>query len=175
MKKGILFIFMICFASAMIACEPIVVEHEEEIIISLNPGIDTVELESSFEDAGATAFYGETELEIIVISNTVDVSEEGIYEIVYEASYLGETKSITRKVTVVDDLLPMVTLNPGQDTIYVGDEWIDAGVYSTEFMNVYRTGNVDINTPGEYLITYRITGRGGAEVFLYRYVNVIER
>ncbi|AUD62577.1 hypothetical protein BK010_02860 [Tenericutes bacterium MO-XQ] len=175
MKKGVLILFMICFASAMIACEPIVIENDEEIIISLNPGIDTVELESSFEDAGATASYGETELEVIVISNTVDVSEEGAYEVVYETSYLGETKTITRKVTVVDDLLPIVTLNPGQDTIYVGDEWVDAGVYSTEFMNVYRTGNVDINTPGEYLITYRITGRGGAEVFLYRYVNVIER
>lgn len=175
MKKTILVLFMIYFASVISACEPIIVEGEKEIIMSLNPGIDTVELESSFEDAGAHAFYGETELEVSVVSNTVDVSEEGVYEIVYEASYLGITRTITRIVTVIDELLPMVTLNAGQDTIYVGNEWIDAGVYSTEFMNVYRTGNVDINTPGEYLITYRITGRGGAEIFLYRYVNVIER
>ncbi len=72
-------------------------------------------------------------------------------------------------------MLPIVSLNPGQDTIYAGDLWTDAGVYSTEFINVYRTGNVDVNTPGEYVLTYRITGRGGIEVFLYRYVNVIER
>ena len=175
MKKTIFMIFMIYFLGMISACEPIIVEGEEEIIISLNPGVDTVELESSFEDAGAHAFYGETELEVIVVSNTVDVSEEGVYEIVYEASHLGVTRTITRIVTVIDELLPIVSLNPGQDTIYVGNEWIDAGVYSTEFMNVYRTGNVDIYTPGEYLITYRITGRGGAEIFLYRYVNVIKR
>lgn len=174
MKKIVFIAFMLITTFLFIGCEPIVVDTEQ-IIISLNPGVDTIELESYFEDAGATAFYGNNELEVTVISNTVDLSEEGVYEIVYETSYLGATKSITRKVTVVDELLPIVTLNPGQDTIYVGDKWVDAGVNSTEYINVYRTGSVDVNTPGEYLITYRITGRGGAEVFLYRYVNVIER
>lgn len=172
MKKIIFIIFIIISALSLSAC---IDPSLDELSITLNPGIDTVELESSHTDAGATAFYGTTELEVEVVSSNVDVASVGVYEIVYQASYLNIEKTITRKVTVVDEMLPIVTLNSGQDTIYVGDPWTDAGVYSTEFMNVYRTGNVDVNTPGEYVLTYRITGRGGIEVFLYRYVNVIER
>lgn len=172
MKKLLLAIFIVISGFSLSACVDL---SSEKLSITLNPGIDTVELESSYTDAGATAFFGTTELEVEVISNNVDVESIGVYEIVYQASYLDIEKTITRKVTVVDETLPIVTLNAGQDTIYVGDTWIDAGVDSTEFINVYRTGNVDVNSPGEYVLTYRITGRGGIEVFLYRYVNVIER
>lgn len=171
--KKIFFIIMIF--GILISLGACVEPSIERLKFSLNPGIDTVELHTEHKDEGAKATYGLRTLNVEIISNNVDTTKVGEYEIVYYATYLDFEKTLTRKVTVVDESLPLVTLNPGLDTIYQGDVWIDQGVSSDEEIDVSVSGVVDINTPGEYVITYTIRDLDGQEFELYRYVNVIER
>lgn len=172
MRKIILVMLMITLSLSLIACaEPSI----DRLKFSLNPGVDTVELHTEHLDEGAKATYGFRTLDVEVISNNVDTTKIGEYEIVYYVTYLDFEKTLTRKVTVVDEMLPIVTLNPGLDTVYQGETWIDQGVYSDEEIDVDVSGFVDINTPGEYVITYTIKDINDQELILYRFVNVIER
>jgi len=142
------------------------------LIAVIDTGIDTIDLNTEFIDEGAKASYGLRRLDVEVISDNVDVSIPGVYEIVYYTTYLGFEKTITRKVTVIDDQIPDVYLNVGLDTIFVGDPWIDAGIDSDEEVDVSVSGYVNVNIAGEYVITYMIND---GELTLYRYVNVIEK
>lgn len=172
MKK---ILFMFVFIGLLVNLSACMEPSIDRLKFSLNPGVDTVEINTSFVDAGAKATYGFRNIDVKVISNNVDITKTGEYEIIYHVSYLDFEKTLTRKVTVVDESLPVVTLNPGLDTIYVGDPWLDRGVHSDETIDVEASGTVDINTPGEYIITYTITDFNGQELIIYRYVNVIER
>ena len=171
--RKIMFLMMIMLLSmGLVACvEPSI----DRLKFDLNPGIDTIELHSEHVDEGAKATYGFRTLAVEVISINLDTSKIGKYEIIYYITYLDFEKTLTRKVTVVDEMLPVVTLNPGLDTIYQGETWIDQGVSSDEIIEVEVAGFVDINMPGEYVITYTIRDINGQEFILYRYVNVIER
>lgn len=144
----------------------------DRLKLSFNPGVDTIDLNTEFIDEGAKASYGLRRLDVEVISDNVDVSIPGVYEIVYYTTYLGFEKTITRKVTVIDDQIPDVYLNVGLDTIFVGDPWVDAGIDSDEEVDVSVSGYVNVNIAGEYVITYMIND---GELTLYRYVNVIEK
>lgn len=172
MKKYLVIVLIVAFVLSLSACaEPSI----ERLIFELNPGVDTIELGSEHEDAGAKATYGFRTIDVEIVSNDVDTSQVGEYEIVYYATHLGFEKTLTRKVTVVNELLPKVTLNPGLDTVYIGDAWVDEGVSSDEDISVTILGTVDTQTVGEYMITYVITDIDDQELRLYRYVNVIER
>lgn len=168
MKKYILLIFFSTLMIGLVACgEPSI----ERLKISLNPGVDTIDVDSEHIDSGAKAYYGLRKLDIEVISYSVDISTPGVYEIIYYATYLDFEKTITRIVTVVDDKVPDVHLNIGLDTIYVGDQWTDTGVTSDDQIDVLISGYVNINIAGEYIITYTIND---GQLVLKRYVNVIE-
>jgi len=146
--------------------------------IGLNPGIDTVDVNTSFEDAGAWAAYGDRVIDVIVVLDDVDITSLGTYTIIYEASYGDETVNVTRIVTVIDALQPVISLNPGIDTVVVGQPWTDAGVTVTDNsgfeVSLTVTGEVDIWTPGTYMVTYTATDRSGNEAALTRGVFVIE-
>ena len=172
MRKTIFFMIIMVLSLSLVACaEPSI----DRLKFNLNPGIDTIELNTEHVDEGAKATYGFRTLDVEVLSNNVDTSKIGEYEIVYYVTYLDFEKTLTRKVTVVDEMLPIVNLNPGLDTIYQGETWMDQGVFSDEDIDVEVTGFVDINTPGEYVITYTVKDINGQELVLYRFVNVIER
>lgn len=172
MKKVLMILVLLTISIFITSCvEPSI----SNLKMNLNPGVDTVEVHTEFTDQGAVASYGIRALDVEVISNDVDITQVGVYEIVYYTTYLDFEKTIVRVVTVVNEEGPIVSLNVGLDTIYVGDTWVDAGISSDEEVDVLVTGSVDVNTVGEYIITYEITDQYGYEVILYRYVNVIER
>lgn len=76
----------------------------------------TLEYGESFADPGADAvFYGtifqKTPLEVpIQAEGRVDTTKIGVYEIRYYAEYKELTSSMSRKVTVVDTVPPVITL-----------------------------------------------------------------
>ena len=78
-------------------------------VLGDNPA--TVELGTSYTDAGATAvdaFHGNTN---VVSSGTVDTSSVGTYTITYTATDLdNNTATATRTVNVVDTTKPVVTV-----------------------------------------------------------------
>jgi hypothetical protein len=150
----------------------------EFIVIKLNQSIDTIEIGTPYVDPGATAKYGLKTLSVSVISNTVNINELGTYEIIYEATHDNFIKTMKRIVTVIDETPPLILLNPGIDTIYTDETWIDQGVVVTDNSqkNIIVTvmGNV-LSTPGEYQITYQATDESGNTSTKVRYVNVISR
>ncbi len=151
---------------------------ETDVVIYLNSGIDTVEINSEFIDAGATSKGFGLIVDNEVIFNNVNITELGSYLITYQVEYKNVTKTISRVVNVVDETSPTGTLNSGVDTIKVGSAWIDASV-STEDnsgdpVTIEIIGNVNTNIKGEYIITYLIEDSSGNQNSLVRYVSVYE-
>lgn len=147
--------------------------------IELNPGIDTIEVNTSFIDAGATAYLdGDIYEDMIVIENSVDSTKVGLYKIVYQTSFRRNDKRITRFVNVIDKTPPKLTLRPGIDTIKVGEPWLDPGVLAIDNshleVKITITGQVISWQIGEYIITYRARDYYGNISYISRYVSVID-
>ena len=151
--------------------------EEDGILIVLNPGIDTIEVFDDFIDAGAIASYDTNDLVVTVIENTVNTDQVGVYYIQYLATHGDKTAQIFRAVFVIDTTKPEVSLNPGIDTVYVGETWVDMGVTVTDNYDVdcdiSVTGSVDTSIEGTYQITYVVSDSSGNKTEVIRYVNVI--
>lgn len=149
----------------------------EVFIFNLNPGIDTVEINSIYSDTGASAVVGSTNLPIEV-TNNVDITSLGEYTIEYQVEYLGDIYTLTRYVFVVDQTKPVIILNPGIDTIWVGQNWIDSGAIvsdaSEEIMTYSVSGSVDNTLAGQYLITYTASDSSGNTESVIRVVTVYD-
>jgi len=159
----------------LVGCQTV---DESDVSIVLNPGVDTVEINSEFIDAGATSRAYSFKVENEVIFNDVDITTVGTYQIIYQVDYKNVIKTITRVVNVVDETEPYGTLNPGIDTIKVGTAWVDASVNvgdnSLDEVIITVSGTVNINIEGEYIITYILVDTSGNQTYIERYVFVIE-
>lgn len=149
------------------------------LTIELNPGIDTVEVNGDFVDAGARAYLNDAPYNQVTVSeNNVDITKVGRYSIVYQTTYGNETKEITRIIDVIDETPPEVSLNPGIDTIPLQGDWVDAGVTATDNsaldVRISVRGGVVDSQVGEYLITYIVTDASGNQTVITRYVHVID-
>jgi hypothetical protein len=149
----------------------------DEIYLKLNAGQDTVEINDEWTDAGAVFVINDEEY-VMSTTDSVDTSSIDVYTITYEYEYNDIVYSMTRIVVVLDQVAPEIELNLGVDTIVVGNEWVDAGVTiidnSKEDITPTIEGQVDINTPGTYEITYTATDSSGNDTSITRYVTVIE-
>ena len=127
-------------------------------VITVLPGTDTVEQGSTWTDAGATSDGDET----VTVSGTLDTSIVGTYTITYTATdAAGNTGTVTRIVTVVDTTAPVITVNPGTDTVEQGSAWTDAGATADTGETVTVSGTVDTSIAGTYTITYTATDAAG--------------
>lgn len=170
---AILFILILTLSSCSYIQDP------AQLSIELNPGIDTLEINSSFIDAGAKAYLdGQIYEEMIVIENTVDTTKVGLYKIVYRTSFRQYDKSITRYVNIIDKTPPQLYLQPGIDTIKLGETWVDAGILASDNshqeIRITQSGQVINSQIGEYIITYRARDYYGNTSYISRYVSVIE-
>lgn len=173
MKRFLCVASLIFLSFLLLGCNDPTVKLE----VVLNPGIDTIEVNTEFVDAGAKATYGRQTPAVPVESNNVDPSKVGTYEIVYTISYQFQTVTIRRIVTVVDETPPSLILNPGVDTIRVGQSWVDAGALgsdnSLESVTITVLGSVDTSVVGDYTITYRGVDASGNSTEIVRIVSVI--
>lgn len=149
----------------------------DEIYLMLLAGQDTVEIHEEWIDAGAKFVLNDEEIPMVTL-NTVNTSKMDIYLIVYTYEYMDETYQIFRYVAVLDQTPPQLELNPGIDTIVVGQTWDDSGVIVTdnslEIITAEVSGNVDTSTTGTYQITYTATDSSGNTNQIIRYVTVVE-
>ena len=115
----------------------------------------TVEMGSTYTDAGATADGGET----VTPSGTVETSTVGTYTITYSATDAeANTGTATRTVTVVDTTAPIITvLGDNPATVEMGSTYTDAGATADGGETVTRSGTVETSTVGTYTITYSAT------------------
>lgn len=149
----------------------LMIYHQTTPYMSLEKGLDTIYEGTSYEDPGATIRIGNT-MYIMTTNDTIDVNMLGKQSIVYEYEHENNLYRITRYVMVIPyDNFTMI-LNPGVDTIQIGDQWIDAGVQTSHAVDVEVLSNLNRLRAGTYEITYRVTYL--EEVFeMIRYVTVV--
>ena len=118
----------------------------------------------------------------VEVTTDLDVSVLGEYNINYNLNYLNKEYNLVRKVKVVDNEKPMITLNGEKDiTLYVNDVYKELGVtaidnYDGDISNkVIITGNVDTSKVGEYNLVYSVVDSSGNMSSTSRNVNVINR
>ncbi|MFP4478373.1 MAG: immunoglobulin-like domain-containing protein [Candidatus Izemoplasmatales bacterium] len=176
LPKSFIKLIILILLITMVSC--VDMRDPETLNIELNPGVDTVEINTEFNDAGAKASLEGKSHPVQVIENNVDTSQIGTYEITYQTTFGDVTLEITRYVDVVDETPPSVTLNPGIDTVIKDTEWIDAGVDISDNsgldVNLEKRGQVSISQIGEYQITYTATDSSGNQTTIIRFVHVIE-
>ena len=139
--------------------------------MSLEKGLDTIYEGTSYEDPGAIIRIGNTTY-IMTTNDAIDANTLGKQSIVYEYEHENNLYRITRYVMVIPyDNFTMI-LNPGVDTIQIGDQWIDAGVQTSHAVDVEVLSNLNRLRAGTYEIIYRVTYL--EEVFeMIRYVTVV--
>ena len=146
-------------------------EFSNEPQIFLNPGFDTVEQGNDWIDQGAFLQIGFTRIPMET-TDVVDTQTIGFYDIYYQVNHEGVSYEVMRRVAVVEPTQFEASLNPGVDTIQVGDIWQDSGVTVPDGAAVIKNGEVSFITPGTYEITYDIT-YNDMTVTLIRYVTVL--
>jgi hypothetical protein len=150
--------------------------------ITLNGGnTSTVECHGAFTDPGATATdacAGDLD-QAIQVSGTVDPNTPGAYTLTYIVSDLsGNTATAQRTVNVVDTTAPAITLlGANAATVECHASYADAGATAYDACGgsvpVSVSGNVDVNAPGTYTITYTATD-GANTATATRTVNVVD-
>lgn len=172
--KRILIVMTLLLSFFFIGCTEVSLEY---LKIELNPGIDTVQINDEYIDTGAHATYGLKTLEVSVVKNNVDTTKLGEYEIVYQTKHRDLVQTIKRVIRVVDEIPPVISLNPGIDTIILGESWVDSGVEITDNsmgkISVTVRGSVN-GAVGVYYIVYQAIDSSGNESEITRVVYVIE-
>jgi len=152
-----------------VATREVVVFDDSMPAITLN-GDATVNLEfnGTYVEAGATATGGIT----VIIAGTVDSSTVGSYIITYNAVDRNGNHAfqVTRTVNVIDVNVPVIT-PLGDNPVYLrlGEAYVDEGATATDdvdtnpgLTNAMVTDNpVDINTEGQYTVTYTVVDSEG--------------
>ena len=155
-----------------------VVDTTAPVITVTGDNPATVELGTTYTDAGATATDASGTI-TVVTTGTVDANTVGTYTLTYTATDAsGNAATDTRTVNVVDTTAPVITVtgdNPA--TVELGTTYTDAGATATDAsgtITVVTTGTVDANTVGTYTLTYTATDASGNAATDTRTVNVVD-
>lgn len=138
----------------------------------------TLERGNTFVDPGATTVTGE----IPVLVTSFDVNTIGTYTITYNVTNpRGASGTINRTVTVVDTILPVVTINGSSYNLQQGATYTDGGATTTEGTIVRSIigpngdiAEVDTSILGTYTITYTATDAANNQGTATRTVTVVD-
>ena len=143
-------------------------------ITLIGESVVEVELDTSYEDAGATATDAVDGSVEVVTTGSVDTGAAATYTLTYTATdTAGNSSTATRTVEVKDVTAPVITVagtNPV--TIELGDTYADEGATADGGETVTSSGTVDTFTVGSYTITYSATDAAGNTGTATRTVNV---
>ncbi|MFK5883824.1 MAG: DUF5011 domain-containing protein [Candidatus Izemoplasma sp.] len=150
-----------------------------DIEVVITPGFDIVEKDSEWIDEGCNLVVDGEEIVMQSEISEVDLTEYGEYRVIYSIEYEGKDYSCLRIVKVVDMESPVVVINTGIDTIYVGDTWIQTGVTATDNsgtnITTFVSGVVDSSTAGIYIIIYTVVDEFYNQTIVRRIVTVLEK
>lgn len=147
--KIIPYIFVLLIISGLL------VFYQTTPYMSLNQGIDTVYIGENYQDPGATIKIGQ-EIYEMTTTHSIDTSILGKQTITYSFEHESKVYQITRSVMVIESDTFKMTLNPGMDTIKIGESWVDAGVSTTHDVDVEVISSFNRLRVGTYEITYRV-------------------
>ena len=147
-------------AGNIITVDRIITVYGEPTIIEANDKVIKLGSEFDLLDGVIVKDTEGKELNISVLANTLDVNNPGKYTVTYTAEDVaGNIVTLSRVVTVYGD--PVIT-GANETILRLGSEFnpLD-GVVAKDTegkeLNISVSGNVDINKPGEYILTYTAT------------------
>ena len=189
MKRIIMIIFIFILTSMIYGCDFIsinttvstgddpttqVTTEEDGINVSyaLNPGYDTLLVDDVWEDAGLVIYVNDQSF-TVYSEDSVDTSTPANIRVTYSYENEDVSVQVIRYVSVIeiDDIV--LELNPGIDTIYKGQLWVDAGATSNTSHEILIDNNVNNQVPGLYQVTYYIEDEYGILAQIIRYVRVL--
>jgi len=169
MKKLVLFVLVVLLAG----CDGLLMG---DVSIELQPGKDIIVLGEQWVDGGCLLVDNGLSKEFVT-NDSIDSSIVGETLITYSTIHDNTAYICRRIVKVIDDVAPYGQLEPGIDTIYVGDTFIDGGVTGSdnysETVEITIENNVDTTTAGVYQVLYTITDEAGNETIITRMVHVL--
>ena len=160
-----------------------VVDTTAPVITLLGEATVTIEVGSTYSDAGATAsdnYDGDVSSSIVTV-NGVDEDTVGTYTVTYNVTDANSNAAtqVSRTVNVVDTTAPVITLlGEATVTIEVGSTYSDAGATASDnydgniTSSIVISGTVDTCLVGEVYITYNVTDSNGNEAEIIRTVIV---
>ena len=135
----------------------------------------SIELGTAYSELGATAtdnIDGDITNNIVIDASNVDVDTVGDYTVTYNVSDAAGNPAdeVTRTVTITPDAtIPVITLegaNP--QSIELGTAYSELGATATDNIDgditnniVIDASNVDVDTVGDYTVTYNVSDAAG--------------
>jgi predicted GH43/DUF377 family glycosyl hydrolase len=145
--------------------------------MTLNPSVDTIDVGTAYINPHVTVTLGNAAYPYDIIENTLDVTQAGRYHITYRTEYQDVVREITKTIDVVEPSSLTLTLNPGTDTIHLGDTYSDPGVTvitnQDTSVDITVSNPVDTQIEGTYIITYTATDDDDNTATITRYVTVL--
>ena len=142
-------------------------------LVGVNPQI--IELGTAYSELGATAtdnIDGDISANISIDATYVDINTVGDYTVTYNVSDAAGNPAdeVTRTVTITPDAtIPVITLvgaNP--QSIELGTAYSELGASATDNIDgditnniVIDASNVDVDTVGDYTVTYNVSDAAG--------------
>ena len=155
-------------------------EYIEKLVLFGNKEITINEGDKYLEPGYyAVTNYGEIKTDYVTVTGVVDTDTPGTYFITYEI----DNKKITRTITVLKKEVMEGNINfalEGNSLIVLeqGNEYIEPGYKAIDSNDgditnkVTITGSVDVNTPGTYVLTYKIKNSTNQEKTLERTIII---
>lgn len=142
----------------------------------------TLNFGDTYTDEGVVATTTNWDLsDFVSVEQSVDTAHIGAYTIVYHLDFLNHHYSLERKVEIVDNVSPAITVNGDAEIkIYIGGEYTDAGAtatdnYDGDITNKITTQNeLDNSKEGEYKIVYSVVDSSGNSASAFRTIIVEE-
>lgn len=168
-------VLMLINANIFIFCSSkIYLKGKSEIVLPLN---------NEYKEEGYSAkfiFFNVTKK--VKIKSNFNSKKTGFYFIQYKIKYPLRTTITYRKIKVVDQTSPVISLNGDQEiTMYTNQAYNDAGCKALDnydgdiSFKVNKTGHVDVNKAGTYKIKYAVSDTSGNFSSIERTVTVIDR
>ena len=169
----------------LVAADITIVKAEAPVITLLGETEASLELGSTYTDAGATAIDnidGDITSSIEIVNN-VDINTVGTYTVTYNVSDAAGNAAtqVTRTVNITPDVtIPVITLlGESEVSLELGSTYTDAGATAIDNIDgditssIEIVNNVDINTVGTYTVTYNVSdAAGNAATQVTRTVNI---
>ena len=137
----------------------------------------------AYSDAGATCndnIGGDLTGSLVIDASTVNVAVLGSYNVLFDCVDGAGNNAVQkiRVVNVIDTTNPVVTIiGDVEKTINQGNSYVEEGATasdnSNESLSVVITGSVDINTVGDYTLTYEATDSNSNTHALTRLIHII--
>ena len=157
----------------LVAADIAIAKAEAPVITLLGESEVSLELGSSYTDAGATAvdnIDGDITSNIAVVS-TVDVNNVGTYTVTYNVSDAAGNAAtqVIRTVNITPDVtIPVTTLlGESEVSLELGSIYTDAGATAVDnidgdiTVNIVTVNSVDVNNVGTYTVTYNVSDAAG--------------